>query len=71
MNPHSHIPSGDEIGIAVMAEPAAESRIDPDSLAHRDPPRKLDIAVAHLRVTGECILSLPEEYFYAFSGYLL
>jgi len=45
----------------MVAKPAAEFLINPDTLAHRDPACKINIPVAPFRICAECILRLLKQ----------
>jgi hypothetical protein len=62
VHPYPHVPARHKVGITVVAEPATELVVDPDPLAHRDPPGKFDVAVRKERIFCIHPLCLPEQY---------
>ena len=54
----------------MVTEPAAEFPVNPDPLAHRDPPGEVHIPVTPLRVCTERMLCLSEQDLDAFPGNL-
>ena len=58
---HPHVSSRDEVRVTMVAKPAAEFLINPDTLAHRDSACKINIPVAPFRICAECILRLLKQ----------
>ncbi len=61
VHPDPHVFARYKVRIAVVAEPPAELVIDPDPLAHRDPPREGDVPVRKERIFCIYPLCLREK----------
>jgi hypothetical protein len=61
VHPYPHIPPGHKVCVTMVAELAAVFPVDPDPLAHGDPPGKRNIPVAPFRVFRKCLPRTQEQ----------
>jgi hypothetical protein len=61
VNPDTHVPARHEVGVTVMAEPAAVLAVNPAPLAHRDPPGKFHVPRGKFRIFSIHPFSLREQ----------